>query len=135
MSVAAAAFFEGERHGAGSLIRALGLHRRAGRRGVQFCSDGAPLDAYRPIQMVHHGSKSERNAKIYSRRKDGLTLAAIGREFALSRETVRTVVKQMKLKAWWREIDEQMRRARFARLGVRAARHSGGPSRPPVRQR
>ena len=60
--------------------------------------------------------KEDRDAQIYSRRKDGLTLAAIGLEFRLSKESVRTVVKQMRLKAWWREIDKGAQRARLALL-------------------
>jgi hypothetical protein len=39
--------------------------------------------------------KAERNAKILSRRKDGLSFDAIAREFRLSRETARVVSKQM----------------------------------------
>jgi hypothetical protein len=66
--------------------------------------------------MVPSG-KTDRDARMYGRRKDGLTLAAIGREFHVSVETVHRVVKQMKLKAWWREIDEKTQCARVACLG------------------
>jgi lambda repressor-like predicted transcriptional regulator len=62
--------------------------------------------------MGHLGN-AERDAEIYARRKDGLTLAAIGREFGLSPETVRIIVKKMKLKAWWHEIEEKTRSAGF----------------------
>jgi hypothetical protein len=68
--------------------------------------------------MGQPASKAERDAKIYARRSDGLALAAIGREFGLSTETVRIVVKQMKLKAWWREIEETTQRARLAELAI-----------------
>jgi hypothetical protein len=61
--------------------------------------------------------KMDRDAKMYDRRKDGLTLAAIGLEFRLSKETVRTVVRQMRLIDWWREIDKNAQRARLVRLG------------------
>ena len=71
--------------------------------------------------MVQPG-KADRDARMYVRREDGLTLAAIGREFHVSVETVHRVVKQMELKAWWDEIDEGARRARLATLGEAAAR-------------
>jgi hypothetical protein len=68
-----------------------------------------------PRKIVQR-SKEDRNAQIYARRKDGLTLAAIGREFHVSLETVHRVVKQMKLKDWWNDIDKGARRERLARL-------------------
>jgi hypothetical protein len=42
---------------------------------------------------------------MYARRCEGITLAAIGREFALCPETVRLTVRQMERKAKWRETD------------------------------
>ena len=80
--------------------------------------------------MGQPASKAERDARIYARRSDGLTLAAIGREFGLSTETVRIVVKQMKLKAWWREIEETTQRARLARIGHRELRSPGSSTGP-----
>ena len=53
-------------------------------------------------------SKTERNAKIYARRVDGLTLPAISREFNLDRETVREVIRCMKRKAEWREYEARL---------------------------
>jgi hypothetical protein len=66
-------------------------------------------------KMVQPG-KADRDSRMYVRRKDGLTLAAIGREFHVSVETVHRVVKKMKLKTWWHEIDEKTQRARVSRL-------------------
>jgi Mor family transcriptional regulator len=54
-------------------------------------------------------SKAERNAKIYARRVDGLSLPAIAREFNLARETVREIVRCMQRKAQWREYDAKLR--------------------------
>jgi hypothetical protein len=85
-------------------------------RGEQFCTDTARLDTPPSSPMAHPGRNAERDARIYGRRKDGLTLAAIGLEFRLSKETVRTVVRQMRLKAWWREIENNTQRERLARL-------------------
>jgi hypothetical protein len=53
--------------------------------------------------------KAERNAKIYARRVDGLTLPAISREFNLARETVREIIRCMQRKAEWREYDAKLR--------------------------
>jgi len=40
------------------------------------------------------GRLVERDTKICARRSEGLTLEEIGREFALSRETIRQVVRR-----------------------------------------
>jgi DNA-binding NarL/FixJ family response regulator len=53
--------------------------------------------------MAQSGGKEERDARIYARRCEGLTLAAIGREFGLCAETVRLTIRQMERKAKWRE--------------------------------
>jgi transposase len=45
----------------------------------------------------------ERDAKIYARRIEGLTLRAIANEFKLTRETVRLITRRMERKANWRE--------------------------------
>jgi Mor family transcriptional regulator len=54
-------------------------------------------------------NRAERNAKIYARRVDGLTLPAIAREFNLARETVREIIRCMRRKAQWREYDAKLR--------------------------
>ena len=53
--------------------------------------------------------KAERNARIYARRVDGLTLTAISREFNLASETVREIIRCMRRKAEWREYDAKLR--------------------------
>jgi Mor family transcriptional regulator len=42
---------------------------------------------------------ADRNAAIYARRWSGRTLTAIAREFQLSRETVREIVRRLERKA------------------------------------
>jgi Mor family transcriptional regulator len=74
--------------------------------GVQNCTDGTAN------KCLHSGmdGKAERDAKIHARRIEGRTLAAIGREFNLSRETIRQIARRMERKAKWRELSA------FARL-------------------
>ena len=67
--------------------------------------------------MRKSDSNAARNAKIFSRRIDGLTFAAIAREFELSTETVRLTIRQMDRKAMWREIERNAQRERVALLG------------------
>ena len=55
--------------------------------------------------MGHPDDNAERNAQIYSRRNDGLTLAAIALEFETTAETVRLTVRQMERKAMWHKIN------------------------------
>ena len=62
-------------------------------------------------------SNAARNAKIFARRIDGLTFAAIAREFELSTETIRLTIRQMDRKAMWREIERNAQRERVALLG------------------
>ena len=59
-------------------------------------------------------SRAERNARIYARRLDGLTLAAIAHEFNLAIETVRDITRRMERKARWRKCTAQLRGAQFA---------------------
>jgi hypothetical protein len=66
-------------------------------------------------------ANAERNAQIYSRRNDGLTLAAIALEFELSQETVRLTVQQMDRRAMWGEIERNAQCARLASLSRAAA--------------
>jgi hypothetical protein len=66
--------------------------------------------------MGRSDGKKERNAKMYGRRKDGITLAAIAGEFDLSRETVRLTVRQMVRKAMWRAIERNSQREYLAPL-------------------
>jgi Mor family transcriptional regulator len=42
---------------------------------------------------------ADRNAAIYARRCSGRTLTAIAREFLLSRETIREIVRRLERKA------------------------------------
>jgi hypothetical protein len=60
--------------------------------------------------------KAERNAKIYDRRKAGLSFAAIAREFDLTKETVRLAVLRLDRKEMWREIERSAQRERIALL-------------------
>jgi transposase len=48
---------------------------------------------------MDRNSRAERNAKIYARRIDGMTLAAIAHEFDLAIETIREITKRMERKA------------------------------------
>jgi hypothetical protein len=66
-------------------------------------------------------ANAERNAQIYSRRNDGLTLAAIALEFELSQETIRLTVQQMDRREMWREIERNAQCARLAFLTRAAA--------------
>jgi hypothetical protein len=70
--------------------------------------------------MAYPGN-AERNARIYERRQDGLSLNAIAREFDLSRETVRLTVRQMDRIAMWREGERNALRGRIALLTHAAA--------------
>ena len=49
-------------------------------------------------------SRAERDDDIYARRIEGHTLAAIGREFNLTKETIRGIALRMERKAKWHEI-------------------------------
>jgi hypothetical protein len=78
--------------------------------------------ADRPIALTKSGcltmvrpGKAERDARIYARRKDGLTFAAIGREFNVTPETVRLSIKLTECKSLWREIEQNAQRERLAR--------------------
>jgi transposase len=71
----------------------------------------------RAVQLGKSGSNETRNAQIFSRRIDGLSFAAIAREFELSTETVRLTIRQMDRKAMWREIERNAQRERVALLG------------------
>jgi hypothetical protein len=51
---------------------------------------------------------ADRNAKIYERRSDGLTLAALSHEFELSKETVREIARRMERKAKWRSAQQSV---------------------------
>jgi Mor family transcriptional regulator len=51
-----------------------------------------------------HEDKADRNVKIYARWSGGLTLAAISREFQLSKETVREIARRMERQAKWRAV-------------------------------
>ena len=55
--------------------------------------------------MAQSGDKAERDARMHARRCEGLTLAAIAREFGLSPETVRLTVRLVERKAKWHETD------------------------------
>jgi hypothetical protein len=74
--------------------------------------------------------KAERDARIVARRNDGISFAAIGSEFNLTFGTVRIVVKQMKLKAWWCGIDRGAQLNRVASLNRRRLVYAG-KRRPP----
>jgi len=58
--------------------------------------------------------KAERDAEIFARRNDGLTLEAIGLEFGLTKETVRLAVRRMERKAMWRAIHRNAQREHLA---------------------
>jgi hypothetical protein len=68
------------------------------------------------MEMAQPDGKAERDAQIYGRRNDGLTLAAIGLEFGLAKETVRVTVRLVERKAMWRAIDRNAERERLAPL-------------------
>lgn len=103
-------------------------------KGERFCTDasrsghlGFATLAHRAVtfdrnqqegvQLGKSGSNEARNAQIFSRRIDGLSFAAIAREFELSTETVRLTIRQMDRKAMWREIERNAQRERVALLG------------------
>jgi hypothetical protein len=65
--------------------------------------------------------KAGRDTKIFARRNDGLTFAAIGLEFGVTKETVRLAVRQIDRKAMWREVDRNAQRER-----VTSRRHAVG---------
>jgi hypothetical protein len=69
--------------------------------------------------------KAERDAEIFARRNDGFTLAEIGLEFGLTKETVRLAVRRMDRKAMWREIDRNALREHGTSL-----RHAVGKTEP-----
>ena len=66
--------------------------------------------------MGEPDGKAERDAEIFARRNDGLTLAEIGLEFGLTKETVRLTVRRMDRKAMWREIDRNALREHVTSL-------------------
>jgi hypothetical protein len=61
----------------------------------------------------------ERDARIYARWNEGLSLAAIGREIKESHETVRLAVRLMERKAMWRAIERNAQRERITLLSRR----------------
>jgi hypothetical protein len=71
--------------------------------------------------MWEPDGKAERDA----RRNDGLTLAEIGLEFGLTKETVRLAVRRMDRKAMWCEIDRNALREHVTSL-----RHAVGKTEP-----
>ena len=79
--------------------------------------------------MGQPGDKAERNAQIYSRRNEGLTLAAVALEFEVIRETVRLAVRLMERKAMWGAIDRNAERKRLAPLRHAVGR-VGAPFKP-----
>jgi hypothetical protein len=83
----------------------LPLCLRRPRSGVQNCATDNEIMMF----DMDFNRKAERNAKIYARRVDGLTLPAISREFNLARETVREIIRCMQRKALWREYDAKLR--------------------------
>jgi hypothetical protein len=66
---------------------------------VQSCVDGTD------IKMLRSGMDSDtraaRDTRIYARRVEGLTLAAIGREFGLCRKTIRLIARRMDRHTKW----------------------------------
>jgi predicted transcriptional regulator len=54
--------------------------------------------------MEHRNAK--RNAAIYARRCSGLTLKEIGREFQLTKETVREIARRMERQAMYAALSE-----------------------------
>jgi hypothetical protein len=52
---------------------------------------------------MERNDRAERDAKIYARRIEGLTLKAIGLEFGLSIARVREIAKDLERQAKWRE--------------------------------
>lgn len=60
--------------------------------------------------------KAERDAGMYARWNDGLTLETIAREYKVARETVRLAVRLMERKAMWRVIDRNSQREHLSSL-------------------
>jgi hypothetical protein len=58
--------------------------------------------------MEHRNAK--RNAAIYARRCSGLTLKEIGREFQLTKETVREIARRMERQAMYAALSEFARK-------------------------
>jgi hypothetical protein len=71
--------------------------------------------------MEQPDCRAERDAEMFARRNDGLTFAAIGLEFGVTKETVRLAVRRMDRKAMWRAIHRNAQRQH-----VTSPRHAVG---------